>query len=296
MASFNKGANTLYISVNGKLVRKEEASISPFDHGYLYGLGLFETFRIYNGHPFLLDDHLARLKQGLDAVCIRSPFNGREELQSRLADLLERNQLRNARIRVNVSAGIGEVGLSADHYVEPTVIIFANELPEAPLPFEKNGKILSIRRNTPEGAERLKSHHFLNNILAKQELGADDTLEGIFLTKDGFLAEGISSNVFWTKGNVLYTPAIDTGILNGITRQFIIKIAKKLRLEIEEGVFHRAEIVDADEVFITNSIQEIVPLKTMEGRKLPGLNGAIVTLLQGVYKQQRENLWSRDSF
>lgn len=110
------------------------------------------------------------------------------------------------------------------------------------------------------------------------------------------MAEGISSNVFWTKGNVLYTPAIDTGILNGITRQFIIKIAKKLRLEIEEGVFHRAEIVDADEVFITNSIQEIVPLKTMEGRKLPGLNGAIVTLLQGVYKQQRENLWSRDSF
>lgn len=140
MTSFNKGANTLYINVNGKLVRKEEASISPFDHGYLYGLGLFETFRIYNGHPFLLDDHLARLNQGLDAVCIRSPFNGREELQSHLAGLLEMNQLRNARIRVNVSAGIGEVGLRADHYLEPTVIIFANELPQAPSRLKKTEK------------------------------------------------------------------------------------------------------------------------------------------------------------
>ena len=130
---------------------------------------------------------------------------------------------------------------------------------------EKEGVILKQVRNTPEGALRLKSHHYLNNILGKREIGNVVNKEGIFLTEAGYVAEGLF-RISFVKGEILYTPSLETGILNGITRAFIIKFAEELGIEVKEGFFTKDELLSADEVFVTNSIQEIVPLNCIEGR------------------------------
>lgn len=282
----------MFIYLNGQIVKKEDAMISPFDHGFLYGVGLFETFRIYDGHPFLLDDHLERLNHGLEVLNIRHRFH-REETNSILQALLEKNKLRNAYIRLNLSAGTGDIGLQTASYEEPNIIIFTKPLPPAGELTEKKAILLEQKRNTPEGDERLKSHHFLNNILAKREIGDSPEKEGIFLSRDGFLAEGIVSNLFWKKGNFLYTPALSTGILNGITRQFVMERAKKHSLSVQEGHYTLEQALEAEEMFVTNSIQEIVPLSSFNRHVLPGKTGEWVQRLHQDYRLFCKSLWSR---
>lgn len=282
----------MYVYMNGALTKKEEVSISPFDHGFLYGLGVFETFRIYNGHPFLLDDHLERLNASLRVMNIKADFT-REQSVKILDGLLAKNNLRDAYIRFNVSAGNGEIGLQTDRYLEPNIIVFAKPLPQAGEMSEKKAMLLGLRRNTPEGTERLKSHHYLNNVLAKREAGPAMDTEGVFLTNDGFLAEGIVSNIFWYKEGILFTPAVETGILNGITRRFVIALARKAGIEVREGFYKKEEAEAADEIFLTNSIQEIVPASEFEGRRFPGKSGELANLLFGEYEAYRETLWSR---
>jgi 4-amino-4-deoxychorismate lyase len=286
-------ASVMYIYVNGDIVRKEDAVISPFDHGYMYGLGLFETFRIYNGHPFLLDDHLERLNAGLRALLIAKQFT-RGEVTVILEQLLEVNKLTNAYVRWNVSAGIGELGLNTEPYENPTVICYMKPIEGAAASIEKEAVILNTRRNTPEGDHRLKSHHYLNCILGKREIGKDPRLEGIFLTKDDYVAEGIVSNIFWVKEETIYTPSVQTGILNGITRQFVITLAKKIGFEVVEGLFTKMDLLSSDEVFITNSIQEIVPIRQIDGAQFPGKEGAISQIFMNKYAEYRHVLWSRN--
>lgn len=282
----------MYIYFNGKIVEKDEVRISPYDHGFMYGLGLFETFRVYNGHPFLLDDHLERLNFGLKTLNIEVEYF-REEIIKAIQLLTKKNELQNAYIRLNVSAGNGEIGFKTDAYDNPNTIIFIKPMPESNGKMEKKAKILKLPRNTPEGLERLKSHHYLNNVLAKREIGNRLDIEGVFLTKEGFVAEGITSNIFWCKNEVLYTPKIDTGILNGITRQFIISLAHKMGIEVVEGLFKLRTLIDSDEVFITNSIQEIVPISEIENKSFPGKSGSVVNLLLEKYSNYRFHLWSR---
>ncbi|MFT9600980.1 aminodeoxychorismate lyase [Mesobacillus sp.] len=282
----------MFVYSNGQFVSKDEITISPFDHGFLYGLGVFETFRIYNGHPFLLDDHMERLNAGLRVLNIEAEFP-RGETVKILDELLVKNNLRDAYIRFNVSAGNGEIGLQTESYREPNVIVFAKPLPPAGEMSEKKAVLLDLRRNTPEGAERLKSHHYLNNVLAKREAGPAMDTEGIFLTEEGSLAEGIVSNVFWCRDGVLYTPAVETGILNGITRRFVIALARNAGIEVREGFYKKEEAEAADEMFLTNSIQEIVPVTDFSGKSFPGKSGEMANSLFGKYAANRETLWSR---
>lgn len=282
----------MFIYINGQVVAKDDASISPFEHGFLYGMGVFETFRVYNGHPFLLDDHIERLNDGLKALHIEKRFT-REEVLEAVKLLLEKNKLKDAYIRFNVSAGNGEIGLPLTPYTEPNVIIFMKPLPPAGELFQKQAVLLQLKRNTPEGDVRLKSHHYMNNLLAKREIGNDPNVEGVFLTEDGFLAEGIVSNLFWIKENVLYTPSVNTGILNGITRQFVIEIGKRNNLKVQEGLFLVEELSKAEEVFVTNSIQEIVPIVTFHHIRFPGVKGRWVQKLHQDYRDHCERLWTR---
>jgi 4-amino-4-deoxychorismate lyase len=282
----------MFISLNGQFLKKDEAMISPFDHGFLYGMGLFETFRVYEGHPFLLDDHLQRLNQGLEVLNINYRFQ-REETNQHLQELLKLNGLTNAYIRLNVSAGIGDIGLQVMPFNEPNILYFPKPLPQAGELVEKKAVILEQKRNSPEGNERLKSHHFMNNILAKREIGNRPDIEGIFLNEEGYVAEGIVSNIFWVKGKVLYTPSVQTGILNGITRQFVIELAKNKNLGVEEGHYPMEHAFEAEEVFVTNSIQEIVPITTFEGYQLPGKQGQVVQQLHHEYRHYCKHLWSR---
>jgi len=283
----------MFLWHNGALVKKEEASISPFDHGFLYGVGLFETFRVYNGHCFLLDDHLVRLNAGLEVLEIKKRIN-RAEAEEAVKETVEANGFRDAYIRLNISAGAGEIGLRSEPYTEPVIIIFAKPLPQPGELQEKTGKILSLNRNTPEGVERLKSHHYLNNLLAYRELRDAPGAEGIFLTKDGHVAEGIVSNIFWEKGGALYTPSLETGILNGITRQFVIELARKAGLEVREGLYSVGELLAAEEVFFTNSIQEIVACPQIGEHKLPGKAGKLSQYLHSRYAACRDTYYSRD--
>jgi len=273
----------MFLYLNGQFVEKDKARISPFDHGFIYGMGVFETFRTYGGIPFLLNEHLDRLNAGLIEIGIHLRLE-RDRVLQIIQELSELNQLRDSYIRLNVSAGLGEIGLQTKPYIEPTVILFQKELPPMEPLREKEAVILNMRRNTPETKERLKSHHFLNNIAAKRELGPALNKEGIFLTEQGFLAEGVTSNLFWTKGGRLYTPAVDTGILNGITRQFILRMAQKLGIPAEEGLFRELELVEADEIFFTNSIQEVVPVHTYKDKRFPGKLGTITNHLYNNYQ------------
>jgi 4-amino-4-deoxychorismate lyase len=282
----------MYVYINGDVVHKDEARISPFDHGFLYGLGVFETFRTYDGHPFLLDDHLERLNHSLQEMNIVKSFT-RGEVMEILRRLLEANGLRNAYVRFNISAGIGDIGLQTSEYDEPTIIMYMK--PFSPPSFAK-GKIATVlktKRNTPEGKERLKSHHYLNNIIGKREIGSRTDVEGIFLNEQGYVAEGIVSNIFWVKNKTVYTPAIHTGILNGVTRQFVIAMLNVLNIEYEEGFYTLDHLQQADEIFVTNSIQEIVPIYQMDGRTYPSADGIVTSFLQRYYKRFTPFLWTR---
>ena len=249
----------MYIYINGEIIESNQAKISPFDHGFLYGLGLFETMRTYNGKLFLLHEHITRLQKSLKTVNILAWKYYSRDIQDICDKLLSANRLDEAYVRLNVSAGMGEIGLQATPYETPTTIMFMKPLPKTNH-LEKEGVILNIPRNTPEGSFRMKSHHFLNNILAKQEVGADMSKEGIFFTKEGYLAEGVVSNIFFVKNEKIFTPSIDTGILDGITRDFIFTILDDISWEYKEGFYKKEELLSADEVFVTNSVQGIVPI------------------------------------
>lgn len=284
----------MFIYLNGKIVPKEEAQISVYDHGYLYGVGLFETFRVYNGHIFLLEDHLQRLNDGLSSLLIERFFT-KEEVEEAISLLLKANGFQNAYIRLNVSAGLGELGLTADPYIKPTVIIYSKPLPPAGSEIsEKKAQLLKIARNTPEGDYRLKSHHFLNNILAKREIGNRQDVEGIFLTAEGDLAEGVVSNLFWVKDHTVFTPSIKTGILNGITRQFVIQLVRQRGMTVEEGFFKPEAVNDADELFITNSIQEVVGINQWNNQVYPGKEGSMTAYLHERFRHYCSKLSSRN--
>lgn len=274
----------MYIYLNGQFIRREEATISPFDHGYLYGLGVFETMRTYEGNAFLLDQHVERLNSGMKEMNIALEFST-SQVEKILKELSRLNDLQNSYIRFNVSAGIGEIGLQTNPYSEPTVIVFQKPLVGIEPLREKEAVILKTVRNTPETTIRIKSHHFFNNVAAKLELGADPNKEGLMLTKDGFIAEGVTSNIFWLRDGVLCTPSLETGILNGITRQFIIRIAQELGIDVKIGLFKVEDLGQADEIFFTNSVQEIIPVNKLDKHFYPGKNGRLVQQLYSIYHQ-----------
>ncbi|AST05852.1 4-amino-4-deoxychorismate lyase [Anoxybacillus flavithermus] len=280
----------MFIYINGQIVKKEEARISAFDHGFMYGLGLFETFRVYDGHPFLLDDHLARLHNGLDMLNISCSIT-RNDVLHILSQLLKANGYRDAYVRLNISAGIGDVGLQVEPYTNPTIIMYMKPIPT--FSEEKVCQTLQVRRNTPEGSVRLKSHHYLNNILGKQEVGHHPNVEGIFLTKEGFVAEGIVSNVFWVKDGIVYTPSVETGILNGVTRLFVIDLLCSWGIDVQEGCYSLQQLKEADEIFLTNSIQEIVPVCRLDNDVYPGKCGEMTSRLQRAYAFFTTHLWTR---
>ncbi|MDQ0495940.1 MULTISPECIES: aminotransferase class IV [Paenibacillus] len=258
-----------YIGVNGVLTEAAKAVIHVSDHGFLYGMGLFETFRTYKGVPFLLDRHLHRLAEGARMLGI--PFQPDEERLTRhIQSLMVANGLDEAYIRYTVSAGEEVLGLPSGDYTQPNHILFVKPLPstntQAGEPTSPSAlQLLRTPRNTPEGEIRLKSLHYMNNILAKRELqqyaaAVQYKAEGMMLTANGFLAEGMVSNLFFVRQDTLYTPDLSTGILPGITREFVLELAQLRGIPYKQGLYRWDELKWANEIFMTNSIQEIRPV------------------------------------
>jgi 4-amino-4-deoxychorismate lyase len=265
----------MIISLNGSLCDEQEAMVSVYDHGFLYGMGLFETFRTYQGEAFLLPEHLERLKQGCRELSIELNTQILYWTQQ-VSLLLAANHLEDGYFRISVSAGTELLGLPSEPYHNPTVILYIKPLPALDKQLYVTGRplqLLRLRRNSPEGALRLKSFHYMNNILAKRELAEYPWAigaEGLFLNEAGALAEGIVSNVFFIKHDKCCTPQLTTGILPGITRKLVLEIAVQMELSVEQGLYSWLDLVEADEIFITNSIQELVPVSTLfdlDGRK-----------------------------
>ncbi|MBB5174882.1 aminodeoxychorismate lyase [Texcoconibacillus texcoconensis] len=283
----------MYLYVNGLFQKETEAVISPFDHGFMYGVGLFETFRTYQGHPFLLDDHFVRLQKSCQELKIPFLYN-RDEVADIISRLLELNQMDDAYFRWNVSAGEGPVGLQTEGYDQPTTIVYTKRLSVNNDYLEKRLVVLNTRRNSPEGTSRLKSHHFLNNIYGKREVGNDPNVEGLFLNDEGDVTEGVVSNVFWIKGDRLYTPHVETGALEGVTRSFLLYLARFVGLTPIEGRFPIEHMYDAEEVFITNSIQEIVAIRSLDEHLFPGKTGEKFRELLALYRSHTGSLWSKN--
>jgi 4-amino-4-deoxychorismate lyase len=252
----------------GQLKDSSEAVISVFDHGFLYGMGLFETFRTYRGRPWLLERHAARLAQGCRKLGI-SYEPDMPRLRDGITSLLAANGFADAYVRWSVSAGEAALGLPSEPYEAPSEIVYAKELAQDE-PDTRTGKtlrLLRVRRSSTEGGVRLKSFHYMNNIVAKRELSAGDAIagtEGLFLDAGGYACEGIVSNVFWISGGMLYTPSLATGALPGITRAFVMELAASEGWLVSEGRYRWEDIAAADEIFVTGSVLEVVPVGCLE--------------------------------
>ncbi|WP_379136992.1 aminotransferase class IV [Paenibacillus sp. sgz500958] len=286
-----------YIGLNNMVIDAKDAVVSALDHGFLYGVGLFETFRTYKGKPFLLERHLKRMAAGCSELGI--PFHlDIVKLQDGISRLMEMNELEEAYIRYTVTAGEDILGLPAGDYAHPNFLLYIKALPQVPEELYTKGKglqLLSLRRNTPEGGVRFKSLHYMNNILAKRELigypSAAAGAEGLMLTAGNELAEGIVSNLFFVRDGVLCTPDTGTGILPGITREMVLELARSAGVPVEEGLYSWEQLKQADEIFLTNSIQEIVPVTALYEKDEryqvgDGIAGSITTTLRLLYNER----------
>lgn len=271
--------------MNGEYVKAADLRISPFDHGFLYGLGFFETFRTYGGKILFFEAHLERLQAALTQFRIHMPYTA-DELISVVEKLNEQADGQDGYFRINVSAGEHGIGLQPTEYTKPNVIVFRKELHAAPRGQEKRARWLETPRNSPEHGVRVKSHHYGNNVLGRFEMPSLATQEGFFLTEEGYVAEGVTSNIFWVKNDILYTPSLETGILPGITREWVIQKAKQLGIQVEVGLFTKSDLEQATECFITNSVQELVPINLLEDIQLLGNKGPVYSRLHEAYVEE----------
>jgi len=256
------------VYINGELVPESEAKISVFDHGFLYGDGVFEGIRAYRGVVFKLREHIERLYDSAKFLRIEIPMS-REELMEAILETVRRNGLSDCYIRVVVTRGVGDLGLDPRKCEKPSIIIIAR--PMAPLLGKKVVSLIisSVRRDGVDATNhQAKSLNYLNNILAKLEAinaGVDDA---VMLDSRGFVSEATGENIFIVKDERIMTPPPTSGILSGITRDCVIELARRLGYEVVERELTPFELLTADEVFLTGTAAEIVPVESVNGRKI----------------------------
>lgn len=256
------------IYINGNLVPESEAKISVLDHGFLYGDGVFEGIRAYKGVVFKLREHIERLYDSAKFLKIEIPMS-KEELIEAILETIRKNGLTDCYIRVVVTRGVGDLGLDPRKCGKPSIIIIVK--PMGPLLGKKAVSLIisSVRRDGVDATNhQAKSLNYLNSILAKLEAisaGADDA---IMLDNRGFVSEATGENVFIVKNGKIMTPPPTSGVLLGITRNCIIELARKLGYEVMERELTPFELITADEVFLTGTAAEIVPVESVNGRKI----------------------------
>jgi branched-chain amino acid aminotransferase len=280
----------MLVYLNGKIVPKEEAKVSVFDHGFMYGDGIYETLRAYKGVLFHLDKHLERLQQSADAIFLKLPLS-LEKIGDALNDTVKANKLSDAYVRIQISRGYGEIGLDPALCPVPTMVIVAKPFKDYPAEHYERGvavAIVNTRRNHPLAlSPSIKGTNFLNNILAKVEAIRAGAYEGIMLNWEGSVAEGTISNIFHVKSGVLFTPDLKTGILEGVTRGLVLDLARKEKLKIQEAMILPKDLRDADECFITNTTIEVMPVSKIDGKAVGnGMPGPVTALLRRAYKDE----------
>jgi branched-chain amino acid aminotransferase len=259
----------MYIYLNDRLVEESEAKVSVYDHGFLYGDGIYETMRSYEGIVFMIDEHIRRLERSASLIMMDMPK--KEYIMDAVSQTLRANSLSDAYIRVTVSRGKGPIGLDPALCSSPTLVIISENFNKYPETYYQKGVNLIIsnvvRNHIRAINPRIKSLNFLNNILAKVEAKGKGAYEAIMLNPDGYIAEGTVCNIFFIKDGKLCTPSVDAGILDGITRDIVIGLARKAGIEVLEGMFYPSDIFRAEEVFFTNTTAEIMPVSSIEDVK-----------------------------
>ena len=280
------------VYLDGDIIPRSKAKLSPFDHGFLYGYGLFETMRAYNGSIFLIDRHLARLKQSAEALDMASrlaPF----DLEKACYDVLRANKLAEARLRLTVSAGEGDITPNPATCSGITVFIVVRKLmPLSPQSYESgfSAILASWRRNSQSPLSRLKTACYLENVLARQEARATGADEALLVNERGMLAEGSSTNIFLVNKGVLVTPSTESGALPGITREAVLELAHSWGTKAAEREVELGELVEAQEAFLTNSIIEIMPLTQFGDKPVgSGRPGALTRHLMTAYRELVES-------
>jgi branched-chain amino acid aminotransferase len=258
-----------WIFLNGEFVTKENAKISVYDHGFLYGDGVFEGIRVYSGNVFRLHEHIDRLYNSAKSILLTIPYT-KEEMIDYIIETIRRNQYQDAYIRLVVSRGVGDLGLDPYKCRTPQVVIIAEPLALFPKHLYETGiEVVTVatRRNRSDVlSPKVKSLNYLNNILVKIEAHLANVSEALILNDQGYVAEGSGDNVFIIKDNVVYTPPGYVGALEGITRQAIIEIAQDLGYVVKEEPFTRHDVYVADEVFLTGTAAEVIAVVKVDGR------------------------------
>ncbi len=257
------------VYINGELVPKSQAKISVFDHGFLYGDGVFESVLVTSGVAFKLKEHIDRLYDSAKVLCLEIPMS-KEEMIKTVADVVRANGFKDAYIRLIVTRGVGDLGLDPRKCQKPTIIIIVDKIKlydEGALSKGLTAVISSVRRDRVDATtHEVKSMNYLNNILAKLEANAVGADEAIMLDDRGFVSEGTADNIFIVKDGVIYTPPRTCGILLGITRARVMKLAEELGYKVVEKDITPAEVLTADEVFLTGTAAGVVPVTKIAGR------------------------------
>lgn len=277
----------MYVFLRDRLVPKSEALVSVYDHGFLYGDGVYETLRVYDGVLFMLEEHLTRLSRSASLIGLTVPLS-RDQMKAAIYDTLKANALQRAYVRITVSRGYGPIGLDPDLCAEPTLVIMTEEMRAYPFAFYEQGIttiIAKTRRNLREALDpQIKSLNFLNNILAKIEAKTAGAYEAFMLNASGHLTEGTISNIFFYRDSLLCTPSVECGILDGITRSLVLALATREGLTVREGLFTKGDIYGATEVFITNSTMEVMPVCRID-EKVYRI-GEIVKMMRSTYRNE----------
>ena len=277
------------VYLNGKFVEQAQAVVSVFDHGLLYGDGVFEGIRSYNGRIFKLPEHIARLFESAHTIMLRIPMSP-ADLSDVVKESLRVNKLKDAYIRLVVTRGEGDLGLDPRKCAKPTVFCIADRIQLYPKQLYERGLDLitvATQRNVPEALNpQIKSLNYLNNILAKIEAINAGFEEAIMLSHSGYVTECTGENIFLVKGTALITPPPYIGVLRGITRQTVMELAAKQKLHVREDLLTRHDLFNAAEVFLTGTAAEIVPVVKIDGRIIgSGKPGPVTRKLQTAFRQ-----------
>jgi branched-chain amino acid aminotransferase len=285
----------MWIYLNDRFVKEAEAVVSVFDHGFLYGDGVYETIRSYGDKIFMRDQHLARLHRSAEAIGLAIPIS-HQRWPDLLHEAMARNEVgnpqRDAYLRLTVSRGVGDIGLDPALCPIPTVVIITKPLvPASPALYETGVTLIvaNTKRNLSSAlSPHIKSTNFLNNILAKREAIAAGAFDSILLNWENHVAECTVSNLFFVAGGRLCTPSLDCGLLDGITRNIVIQLAREANMTVEEGRFPADRLFHAEECFVTNTSMEIMPVSTVD-RRLIGSSkpGPITRQLQALFSTAR---------
>ena len=262
---------SLKIYIGGRFYDKEDAKISVFDHGLLYGDGVFEGIRSYGGKVFRLDEHLDRLWESAKAIWLQIPMT-KEAMGQAIYEALKINNISDGYIRLVVTRGAGTLGLDPNRTADPQVIIIADKIAlYPPEMYEQGLKIITVsvvRNHAAALSPRIKSLNYLNNILAKIEGLNAGCVEALMLNTKGEVAECTGDNIFLVRGGELLTPPLEAGILEGITRQAVIDIARRAKITVREIPLTKHDVYIADECFLTGTAAEVIPVVKVDDREI----------------------------